>query len=76
MGLVDYAVGSFPHMIPNGTNSISCCSIYNGIFFVGMLLFYFPDSHLLRKGTVSRRELAKRIDYTGGVLSITGVLLL
>ncbi|OCT44607.1 putative major facilitator superfamily transporter [Cladophialophora carrionii] len=49
--------------------------IYNGVFFGGVLLFYFPDSHILRKGTLSRAEIAKRIDYVGAVLSITGVIL-
>ncbi|OQV05048.1 hypothetical protein CLAIMM_09846 [Cladophialophora immunda] len=49
--------------------------IYNAIFFVGVLLFYFPDSHLLRKGDLSRAEIAKRIDYVGAFFSITGVIL-
>ncbi|KIW87484.1 uncharacterized protein Z519_11807 [Cladophialophora bantiana CBS 173.52] len=49
--------------------------IYNGVFFVGVLLFYFPDSHILRKGDLSRAEIAKKIDYVGAVLSITGVIL-
>ncbi|KIW21582.1 hypothetical protein PV08_02162 [Exophiala spinifera] len=49
--------------------------IYNGIFFVGVLLFYFPDSRILRKGRLSRLEIAKRIDYIGAFLSITGIIL-
>ncbi|EXJ55395.1 hypothetical protein A1O7_08322 [Cladophialophora yegresii CBS 114405] len=49
--------------------------IYNAVFFGGVLLFYFPDSHILRKGTMSRTEIAKQIDYIGAVLSITGVIL-
>ena len=51
-------------------------SIYNGVFFVGVLLFYFPDSHILRRGTLGKAEIAKRIDYVGAVLSISGVILL
>ncbi|KIW63894.1 hypothetical protein PV04_08862 [Phialophora macrospora] len=49
--------------------------IYNGVFFAGVLLFYFPESHILRKGDLNRAEIAKRIDYVGAVLSITGVIL-
>ncbi|OAL21416.1 hypothetical protein AYO20_11381 [Fonsecaea nubica] len=49
--------------------------IYNAVFFVGVLLFYFPDSHILRKGTLTRMEIAKRVDYVGAFLSITGVIL-
>lgn len=50
--------------------------IYNGIFFVGTLFFYFPESHILRKGRMSRTEILKRIDYIGATLSITGIILL
>ncbi|KEF62014.1 uncharacterized protein A1O9_03586 [Exophiala aquamarina CBS 119918] len=49
--------------------------IYNGIFFAGVLLFYFPDSRILRKGALSRGELARRIDYIGAILSISGIIL-
>lgn len=51
-------------------------SIYNGIFFVGLVLFYFPDSHILRKGSMNRGDVLKRIDYIGALLSITGIILL
>ncbi|KIW10447.1 hypothetical protein PV08_11411 [Exophiala spinifera] len=38
---------------------------YNGVCFIGVLIFYFPDSHILRKGSMQPQEIAKRIDYIG-----------
>lgn len=77
MGHVDHSVSTFPlHLKGADKKRTDLQSIYNGIFFVGVLLFYFPDSHILRKGRLSRLEVAKRIDYIGAMLSITGIILL
>ncbi|GIZ38100.1 hypothetical protein CKM354_000152400 [Cercospora kikuchii] len=49
--------------------------IYNGITLVGLALFYFPHAHVRAEG-MSFGQVAKRIDYVGGALSITGLTLL
>lgn len=49
--------------------------IYNGIIAIGLAFTYFPHVHTRAQG-FSRRAILKRIDYVGGVLSITGLTLL
>jgi hypothetical protein len=49
--------------------------IYNSIWFVGTLFFYFPKSHHRGDGA-TKLQMAKRIDYMGGALSIIGLTLL
>jgi hypothetical protein len=49
--------------------------MFNGIVGIGLLLTYFPQAHNRAKG-FSRRAILARIDYVGGVLSITGLTLL
>lgn len=49
--------------------------IYNAIIGLGLLFTYFPEQHTRAEG-FSRRAILKRIDYIGGVLSITGLTLL
>jgi hypothetical protein len=48
---------------------------YNGIVGLGLLFTYFPHTHTRAEG-FSRMAILKRIDYVGGVLSITGLTLL
>ncbi|KAF2110595.1 major facilitator superfamily domain-containing protein [Lophiotrema nucula] len=48
--------------------------IYNGIIGIGLIFTYFPHNHTRAEG-FSRRSILKRIDYIGGVLSITGLTL-
>ncbi|KAF2003779.1 MFS general substrate transporter [Amniculicola lignicola CBS 123094] len=48
--------------------------IYNGVIGIGLLFTYFPIVHTRAEG-FSRRAILKRIDYLGGVLSITGLTL-
>jgi len=48
--------------------------IYNGVIGLGLLFTYFPHAHTRAEG-FSRRSILKRIDYVGGVLSITGLTL-
>ncbi|KAF1352677.1 hypothetical protein EJ07DRAFT_168801 [Lizonia empirigonia] len=48
--------------------------IYNGIVGIGLLLSYFPKAHTRADG-FSRRDILKKIDYVGGVLSIMGLTL-
>jgi hypothetical protein len=52
-----------------------CALIFNGIVGIGLTLTYFPQSHA-RGEHFSRRAILQRIDYIGGVLSITGLTLL
>jgi len=49
--------------------------IYNSIIGTGLLFTYFPVMHARAAG-FSRRAILKRIDYIGGLLSITGLTLL
>ncbi|KNG49787.1 mfs drug efflux pump [Stemphylium lycopersici] len=51
-----------------------CALIFNGIVGIGLALTYFPQNHS-RGENFSRRAILKRIDYVGGVLSITGLTL-
>ncbi|CAO2655668.1 Nn.00g044710.m01.CDS01 [Neocucurbitaria sp. VM-36] len=48
--------------------------MYNGIVGLGLLTTYFPHNHTRAEG-FSRTAILKRIDYVGGVLSITGLTL-
>ncbi|KAL6712287.1 hypothetical protein ACN47E_000164 [Coniothyrium glycines] len=48
--------------------------IFNGIVLIGLACTYFPHNHTRAEG-FSRRAILKRIDYIGGVLSITGLTL-
>lgn len=48
--------------------------IYNAIIGLGLLFTYFPHNHTRAQG-FSRRAILKRIDYVGGILSITGLTL-
>lgn len=48
--------------------------IYNSITAVGLLLTYFPHAHVRAHG-LSRSAVLKRIDFLGGFLSITGLVL-
>ena len=54
---------------------IYICIIYNGVFFIGAALTYFPKSHTRAAG-VRKRDILKRIDYGGGFFSVVGVTLL
>ncbi|KAL3481710.1 major facilitator superfamily domain-containing protein [Aspergillus californicus] len=55
------------------------CLIWNGVWTLVIILFYFPQPSLSRTET-SRSDMmkqtVKKIDVVGGVLSITGVVLL
>ncbi|KAL1794523.1 hypothetical protein ACET3X_007944 [Alternaria dauci] len=51
-----------------------CALIFNGIVGIGLALTYFPKNQSRGDG-FSRRAILKRIDYIGGVLSITGLTL-
>lgn len=51
-----------------------CALMYNGIVGLGLLFTYFPHNHTRTEG-FSRSAILKRIDYIGGVLSITGLTL-
>ncbi|KAH7384489.1 major facilitator superfamily domain-containing protein [Pyrenochaeta sp. MPI-SDFR-AT-0127] len=48
--------------------------MYNGIVGLGLAFTYFPHNHTRAEG-FSRRAILARIDYLGGVLSITGLTL-
>lgn len=48
--------------------------MYNGIVGIGLALTYFPHNHTRAEG-FSRAAILKRIDYVGGILSITGLTL-
>ncbi|PVI05124.1 hypothetical protein DM02DRAFT_715915 [Periconia macrospinosa] len=49
--------------------------IYNGIIGFGLLFTYFPQYNHTRAEGFSRMAVLKKIDYVGGVLSITGLTL-
>jgi hypothetical protein len=49
--------------------------IYNGITGLGLLFTYFPHAHVRAEG-LSWQAVVKRIDFVGGGLSITGLVLL
>jgi hypothetical protein len=54
------------------------CGLISGVWaFLGTALvamFYFPPPRINSNG-LSRKETAKQIDYIGGILSISGMLL-
>lgn len=49
--------------------------IFNAFTLVGIAIFYFPKLHTRAEG-ISRLEILKKIDYSGGVASIIGLTLL
>lgn len=50
------------------------CGVWSFIGLVMTAIFYFPPPRAVSVG-LSRREIASRIDYIGGFLSISGLLL-
>jgi hypothetical protein len=54
---------------------LTICRIYNAVIGFGLLFTYFPHVHTRADG-FSRRAILKKIDYAGGILSITGLTLL
>lgn len=52
-----------------------CALMYNGVVGLGLLFTYFPHNHTRTEG-FSRKAILKRIDFIGGILSITGLTLL
>ena len=50
------------------------CGIYAFVAFIITLVFYFPPPRLNSAG-YSRKKILSRIDYGGGLLSISGSLL-
>ncbi|KAF2165420.1 hypothetical protein M409DRAFT_55818 [Zasmidium cellare ATCC 36951] len=53
--------------------TIWLCLIYNAIFGVGIVATFFPESNTAKK--ISTREVLRRIDYVGALLSIGGISL-
>lgn len=54
-------------------NGIIIC-VWNGLGLIITALFYFPPPRVNSKGK-SRREILSEIDYIGGFLSISGLVL-
>jgi hypothetical protein len=54
--------------------SIWICMGWNTVSFIGIGAFYFPTSQTRAHGQ-SAKEILKKIDYVGGLLSITGLVL-
>ena len=50
------------------------CGLWAFVGLITTLVFYFPPTRLNSEG-YSRKKIASRIDYVGGLLSISGVLL-
>jgi hypothetical protein len=48
------------------------CRIWNGLWWVIIAAVYFPESQTRAKGQAVK-EILKKIDYIGGILSITGL---
>ncbi|KAI8935345.1 hypothetical protein NX059_007930 [Plenodomus lindquistii] len=48
--------------------------MFNGIVGIGLAFSYFPHNHTRAEG-FSRMAILKRIDYIGGILSVTGLTL-
>lgn len=53
--------------------TIWLCLIYNAIFGLGIVAFFFPQSNTVKKAPA--REVLGKIDYIGAVLSIAGISL-
>ncbi|OQU99157.1 hypothetical protein CLAIMM_04831 isoform 1 [Cladophialophora immunda] len=51
------------------------CLIWNGIWWLVLLVIYFPESQTRAKGRMSTEAL-KKIDYIGGITSVTGLTLI
>jgi hypothetical protein len=80
MGCMDQPVRSPPFnlfLFPTCCvyNTLMSFRIWNGLSFLGIAFTYFPVSQL-RFRTSERKQLLQRIDYLGGLLSITGLTLL
>ncbi|KAL3493572.1 fungal trichothecene efflux pump [Aspergillus germanicus] len=50
------------------------CTAWSGLAFVITAFFYFPPPRVNSEG-LSRADVVKRIDFVGGFLSITGLIL-
>ena len=50
------------------------CGVYAFVGLITTAVFYFPPRRLNSEG-YSKRKIASRVDYVGGLLSISGVLL-
>jgi len=50
------------------------CAIWSAIGFIMTAVFYFPPPRVNSQG-LSRKEVLKQIDYLGGLLSISGMIL-
>ncbi|KAK5069331.1 hypothetical protein LTS08_008477 [Lithohypha guttulata] len=50
------------------------CGVWAAIGFIGVAVFYFPPARPNSRG-LSRREVISEIDFVGGGLSITGMIL-
>jgi MFS family permease len=50
------------------------CTAWSGLAFVITAFFYFPPPRVNSEG-LSRADVMKRIDFVGGFLSITGLIL-
>ncbi|KAK3070117.1 hypothetical protein LTR53_011017 [Teratosphaeriaceae sp. CCFEE 6253] len=48
--------------------------IYNGLTALGLLIFYHPHAHVRAEG-LAWQAVVKRIDFLGGFLSISGLVL-
>ncbi|KAK3072083.1 hypothetical protein LTR53_007471 [Teratosphaeriaceae sp. CCFEE 6253] len=48
--------------------------IYNGVTAIGLLVFYHPHAHVRAEG-LAWQAVVKRIDFLGGFLSISGLVL-
>lgn len=53
--------------------TIWLCLIYNAIFGLGIVAFFFPQSNTVKKAPA--RDVLGKIDYVGAVLSIAGISL-
>lgn len=50
------------------------CGAWNGFGLLATLIFYFPPPRINSKG-LSKMEIVRRVDYIGGFLSISGLIL-
>jgi predicted MFS family arabinose efflux permease len=50
------------------------CGAYNALGFILTLLFYYPPPRENSKG-LSKAEIVSRIDFVGGFLSVSGLIL-
>jgi hypothetical protein len=71
MGYLDLFVGWFPETMNFCLTGIR---IWNAVWWVMLVGFYFPESQTRAKG-MNARAILKKIDYAGAVLSIMGLTL-